>query len=146
MTTTRNTAQAGFTLIELMIVIAIIAILAAIALPAYQIYVAKSQVSAGLADLRGGVVIFEEGIQNGSNSGSPANATEIGLAVSTARCSSITPAGTWSAANGQTITCILAGNPNVAGQSLVLTRDSEGRWSCSSTVTSLYRPNGCTGP
>jgi type IV pilus assembly protein PilA len=146
MKTNRNTAQAGFTLIELMIVVAIIAILAAIALPAYQIYVAKSQVSAGLADLRGGVVIFEEGIQNGNNSGSPASATEIGLAVSTARCSSITPAGAWAAPNGQTITCILVGNPNVAGESLVLTRDSEGRWSCSSTVTSLYRPNGCTGP
>ena len=134
----------GFTLIELMIVVAIIAILAAIALTAYQIYVGKSQTTAGLADLRGGVVIFEEGIQSGEIAGSPADANAIGLPLNTVRCSAITPAGNWTDLNGQTITCTLAGNPNVAGKNLVLTRDSEGLWSCSTTVTALYRPNGCS--
>jgi type IV pilus assembly protein PilA len=130
--------QTGFTLIELMIVVAIIAILAAIALPAYQDYIARSQVAAGLSDIRGGVTAFEEKINRGSTT---FNTTEsIGLRGSTARCSNIAVAGS---ATG-TIKCTLAGNPRVVGKVVTLTRTNSGAYNC--TIPGLdakYLPTGC---
>ena len=135
--------QHGFTLIELMIVVAIIAILAAIALPAYQNYVAKSQATAGLADIRGGVTAFEEGIQSGERGAVAATNADVGLAATTPRCT-IAVAGNWNAAAGQTITCTLKGNPAVVGKTVVLTRNADGQWPCTTTITNVnHQPNGC---
>lgn len=143
-----NRYNRGFTLIELMIVVAIIAILATIALPAYFNYVAKSQATAGLTDIRGGVVVFEERIQNveGNAVGAPAGPADIGLAPNTDRCSTITVGGNWNAASGQIIRCTLAGSPDIFGQTVTLTRTLQGQWPCSTSIANAnHRPNGC-GP
>lgn len=136
--------QKGFTLIELMIVVAIIAILAAIALPAYQDYIARSQITTGLSDIRGGVTAFEERINRGTPTGVPSNA-DIGLATSTPRCD-IVVAGDISDTDGQSIECTIKGNPRVVNDVVTLTRTSAGAWECTSDTEEKYLPTGCAAP
>ncbi|EMU0677143.1 pilin, partial [Neisseria gonorrhoeae] len=73
-----NTLQKGFTLIELMIVIAIVGILAAVALPAYQDYTARAQVSEAILLAEGQKSAVTEYYLN--NGEWPENNTSAGVA------------------------------------------------------------------
>ena len=135
--------QKGFTLIELMIVVAIIAILAAIALPAYQNYVAKSQVTAALAELSPAKTQFEVMVNEGA---ATADYTAPNLGLPTApstRCTS------WAIVAGETgsITCTgIIGSPKAAGN-ILWTRAADGTWTCSSTIADKVKhaPATCQG-
>ena len=141
----KRSLQKGFTLIELMIVVAIIGILAAVALPAYQDYTKRARVSEALSLMSGAKASVTE--YYSTNNVWPSNNASAGLApaasISGGSVRSVT-------VDGSKITAVLRTNVE-AGKKVILKGTSTVggvTWSCKNAVSgtdvnSKFLPSEC---
>ena len=151
-----NTVQKGFTLIELMIVVAIIGILAAIAIPQYQNYIAKSQVSRVVGETGGMKTSVETCLLDGKDAaGCELGWTKSNLLLGGTAAATGTAADTgqtgltigWpaSATANTTITGAFGASAAKAltGKKVQWTRTPAGAWSCVTDVEAKFAPTAC---
>lgn len=150
-------SSAGFTLIELMIVVAIIGILAAVALPAYQAHVAKSQAARVMTEASALRSLLESCVNEGKitigagDRDCDPSAVGSNLITGVSQTGAALPAGTgvpqvtFIPGGAITIEAIFGNNaiPLFATETLTWTRTVDGSWSCATTIDAIYRPKGC---
>ncbi len=133
----------GFTLIELIIAVAIISILAAISINLYQSYMIKSRINSAFYEISEGVASYE--INANHNYSLITTAEDISLQSSTHFCTiSVTAPNTLGVAN-KAISCKLK-NKNGLGNlaELYFSRNTNGHFSCQSIdIQNKYLPTAC---
>jgi type IV pilus assembly protein PilA len=139
--------QQGFTLIELMIVVAIIGILAAIAIPAYQDYTIRAQVSEGLNLSAGAKAAVAEYFMDWG--GMPTNNTAAGVSAPTEINGNYVTSVTVADGVIQVIYGGTRANAAIAGEQLLLTPTTNAgsvEWACSSGTPAIdgkHLPSAC---
>ena len=135
-----NTAQKGFTLIELMIVIAIIGILAAIAIPAYQDYTARAKMAEVIAQAAPAkLAVAETASSLGALSGVTSTNTGYDFPGATNYVSGVAIAASGVITVDSTV-------PNASGALLLTPSGTTGNltWVCSSSdISSKFLPSNC---
>ncbi|MEZ9337537.1 pilin [Vibrio splendidus] len=136
----KRTSQKGFTLIELMIVVAIIGVLASIAVPQYQSYIAKSEAASALASATGHRTNVETYVlENG------VFPTAASLALPTSPLGVLTyVSAATSSGNIQFLFNSSGVSPDVVSKKVTLQRTTTGAWSCSSDINTDLKPKGCS--